>query len=58
MGVGDETPYLVLVRLGGENTITTACQVPVLRKEEVETAWETERETAGDATRDGGTGTR
>ena len=34
--VGDEAPYLVLVRLGVKNTITTAVQVPIVRKQEVE----------------------
>lgn len=36
LAVGDEAPYLVLVRLAGENTITTGCQVPIVRKKEVE----------------------
>ena len=35
--VGDEAPYQVLARLGCENTITTAVQVPIVRKQEVET---------------------
>lgn len=28
--VGDEAPYQVLARLGGENTITTGGQVPIV----------------------------
>ena len=35
--VGDEAPYRVLARLGGENTITTGGQLPIVRKKEVET---------------------
>ena len=34
--VGDEAPYLVFVAASAENTITTGCQVPIVRKKEVE----------------------
>ena len=34
--VGDEAPYLAFVAASAENTITTGCQVPIVRKKELE----------------------
>ena len=47
--VGDEAPYRVLARLGGENTITTGGQLPIVLKKELEARRQAARATASAA---------